>query len=227
MSGNVTISSAKSVSKPTGAETPADALGVTKRMTDLDGDVQELSECPTCGRGDFSTRQDMKIHHKRIHGEKVIDGEKAIRHRFEPKYERGGLEECWEWQAGTFKSGYGSITVNGSRERAHRIAYWLENGPIPEGQFVLHHCDNRRCVNPSHLYLGTHQDNRQDAVERDRTARGEAHGRVKLTEDDVREIKRRAVDEPYRAIADEFGVNQSTVNDIMNGHTWSHVEIND
>jgi len=221
------LTSADPVSKPTGAGTPADALGVTKRMSDLEIDVQELTECPTCGRSDFSKRQDMKIHHKMAHNEKLVDGRKAIRHRFEQQYERSTEDECWEWYGAVLKSGYGTMKVNGSTERAHRIGYWLRHGEIPDDLFVLHHCDNRRCVNPSHLYLGDHVDNRQDAVERDRTAQGEENGRVKLTEDDVREIKRRGEDELQRDLADEFGISQSSVNDIINGHTWSHVEIND
>lgn len=219
------VTSANPVSEPTGARTPADALGEPKRMSDLETDVQELTECPTCGRSDFSKRQDMKIHHKMAHNEKLVDGEKAIRHRFEQQYERRNESQCWEWEGAVLKRGYGSIKVNGSTERAHRIAYRLEHGSIPEGLFALHHCDNKLCVNPSHLYLGTHEDNREDAVERDRTSHGENHHRAKLTADDVREIRQRGENESQRHLANEFGISQTSVYDIINGRTWTRVDV--
>ncbi len=69
---------------------------------------------------------------------------------------------CWDWPAGTGVSGYGLISYEGRSTGTHRLAWQLTNGPIPEGMFVLHHCDNRRCCNPDHLFVGTHTDNMRD-----------------------------------------------------------------
>lgn len=79
---------------------------------------------------------------------------------------------CWEWQASSRNSrGYGAIGVNSHPQLAHRVAWEVWNGPIPEGMHVLHRCDNRRCIRPDHLFLGTHLDNMRDAVAKGRSRR--------------------------------------------------------
>ena len=77
--------------------------------------------------------------------------------------------ECWEWKGALSKSGYGQTRINGAQIRAHRYAYAAFNGPIPEGLFVMHSCDNRKCVNPAHLSTGTHTDNMRDCAAKGRT----------------------------------------------------------
>ena len=91
--------------------------------------------------------------------------------RFWDKVDKSG--RCWEWLAAKNSSGYGRLNNNGRNHLAHRVAWILTNGPIPEGDHygticVLHHCDNPPCVNPAHLFLGTIQDNVNDMIEKGR-----------------------------------------------------------
>jgi len=79
-----------------------------------------------------------------------------------------GNEDCWEWQRGRDDGGYGCVCYSGKRYGAHRLAWELTNGPIPEGLLVCHSCDNPPCCNPKHLFLGTHGDNMQDALTKGR-----------------------------------------------------------
>lgn len=97
--------------------------------------------------------------------------------RFMTKVHRRTLNECWPWKAGTNLNGYGQMRVGFKKIGAHRLSWEIHNGSIPHGMHVLHCCDNRLCVNPSHLFLGTHADNMRDRVAKNRSARGERHGR--------------------------------------------------
>ena len=106
--------------------------------------------------------------------------------------------------------------------KAANYSWHLHNGVNLGGLHVLHTCDNPLCVNPDHLFLGTHQDNMDDKVEKGRQARGEGHGRAKLTEDDVREIK--SSDTPTGELANKFGVHYTTVLKVRLGERWTHVD---
>ena len=144
---------------------------------------------------------------------------------------------CWLWTGGC-AYGYGVFGIpNGSygvlREgnrmqsiRAHRMAWELWRGPVPENVQVLHKCDVKCCVNPDHLYLGSHADNMRDRDARGLTAKGEMLVRNVLTESDVREIRRRycAGGLSQHVLANEFGVHQGTIHSVVRTKTWKHVE---
>jgi hypothetical protein len=134
---------------------------------------------------------------------------------------------CVLWSGGQIR-GYGSFNVDGKTRKAHRIAYELFVGPIPTGMMVLHNCphgDDRLCVNPAHLWVGTNDQNMADMVKKNRQARqrGENHGGAKLTRSDVDEIRRRCGrGDTQTEVATAFGVDQSHVSNIVRGKLWSH-----
>lgn len=96
--------------------------------------------------------------------------------KFHDSIEPATPDACWRWTGSTDAKGYGRVFHDGKYRAAHRIAFALAYGPIPAGMFVCHRCDNPRCVNPNHLFLGTIQDNTADMVTKGRHARGERHG---------------------------------------------------
>lgn len=145
--------------------------------------------------------------------------------RFWSKVDRGKKAECWEWTGSIRKKmGYGVFWMTSDNNRhAHRVCWELVNGPIPDGKLVLHHCDNRRCVNPTHLFLGTQSDNVNDRVKKGRSACGEGHGMSKLTENDVRELRRRFGSTTLVSLAKEFGISVTHVCNIVHRKNWTHV----
>ena len=143
-------------------------------------------------------------------------------HRFAALVETGG--ECWVWQGPPDRTGYGRIKDILRTPLAHRVSYAMLKGAIPNGLDVLHTCDVRLCVAPHHLYLGTDVENSRDRVQRERQSRGEGHSRAKLTEEQVVAVRRRAAaGETQVSIARAFGVESSTVGQIVLGIAWRHV----
>ena len=140
--------------------------------------------------------------------------------RFEAKITVNPITGCWEWTASQNPDGYGQFKLNGRREKAHRVAHVLYIGEIPKGMCVLHRCDNPSCVNPEHLFLGTHADNVKDKVAKGRAAKGEKNGRAKLTKEAVLHIRKRTM--LQREYARLYGVDQTTVSKIQLGKKWSH-----
>lgn len=127
---------------------------------------------------------------------------------------------CWLWLAYKMNSGYGNFRMPTRHELAHRASHRLFKGPLVAGLEILHACDNPSCVNPDHLSQGTRTDNAQDAKRKGRNARGSGHGRSKLTEAQVKEI--RASTKFQRAIAKDYGVTQAHVSSILLGKSWNH-----
>lgn len=128
---------------------------------------------------------------------------------------------CWLWnrRVGTF--GYGMVSFNGANVGAHRLMYQLRVGPIPEGMFVCHRCDNPPCCNPEHLFLGTTEDNTSDKMTKGREARGEMVNTCKLTEADVLAI--RADPRKYADICNDYGIGMSQVSRIKRRESWKHI----
>lgn len=132
---------------------------------------------------------------------------------------------CWEWTGKRNHDGYARVRINGPMRYLHRAIYATLVGPVPRDLCVCHSCDNRACVNPDHLFLGTHDDNMKDMAQKGRSKggrrAGQPHGIVKLNPDLVRAI--RADTRSQRAIAIELGVCQQTVSGVKRGRVWSHV----
>lgn len=133
---------------------------------------------------------------------------------------------CWEWQGFRDKDGYGLFWYEGNNRRAHRVAYILSKGPVPEDLKVCHTCDNPSCVNPDHLWLGTMAQNLQDAYAKGRkNDRGSNNGWSKLTEAQVAEIRSLYPGTTQTALAKRFGVCQAHISDLVTGRrgVWKHV----
>ncbi len=158
---------------------------------------------------------------------------RPIEARFWEKVSKLGPDDCWLWTAGRHSGGYGHLGLGragAGNVKAHRFSYELHHGPIPDGMFVCHSCDNPPCVNPAHLSLGTPADNMRDRKERGRATGGRAKGTVpsgeqspnaKLTEGMVREILRSTAS--GASLARRFGVRDTTISRIRSGKTWSHI----
>jgi hypothetical protein len=131
---------------------------------------------------------------------------------------------CWEWNGYKSPSGYGIIATRGGGkmfERVHRVSWRLVNGPIPIDMVILHTCDNRACVRPDHLQLGTQEENMKDMDRKQRRV-SNRHGAIrKLTPEIVREI--RASDDDYSVLGEKYGVHYATIADIKKRRTWARL----
>ncbi len=157
--------------------------------------------------------------------------------RFWSKVDKRGPDECWPWIGQVKSGGYGNITHGTRLFAAHRVAYQLTHGDESLSDLelqVCHSCDNRACVNPAHLFLGTNLDNLRDMRAKGRgyiptgaefRARGEEHWKSKLTAAKVLEIRRRTrAGESNRDLAEEFGISDVVVCNARRGVTWKHLD---
>ena len=145
--------------------------------------------------------------------------------RFWEKVDIRGVDDCWEWQGAKTQDGYGIMGGNNwSSVGAHRISYMIHHGEPPIRSHILHSCHTRSCVNPAHLRPGSPAENMADKVALGRVTAGEMNHHAKLTEDDVREIRRRAAEGEARGeIAADYGLHRASVNQIVRRSRWKHV----
>lgn len=149
----------------------------------------------------------------------------AVADIFWARVEKRGIDECWPFSGCTTTSGYGDIKSHQKRHLAHRVSFEIHKGAIPSGLFVCHSCDNPRCCNPAHLWLGRARENVRDMVAKGRhkppCLKGSENGNSKLTAEIVTAM--RLDPRPGTHIAAAYGLSAATVNAIRSGRTWRHI----
>jgi hypothetical protein len=170
-----------------------------------------------------------QIHHGLIR----VNRNSPAEHRFWSRVNKEGplhphLGRCWVWLASVGTHGYGQLSVGGRPATVHTYSWKLHRGPTPNELYVLHSCDIKLCVNPSHLFLGTFQDNMDDRDGKGRQPFGEKNGQAILTDQIVIELRRRYC--PYSrtdgcaAMAKDLGLAGSTVREAIKGIKWRHLK---
>ena len=149
---------------------------------------------------------------------------KDVKERIEALSVKEPNSGCWLWEGSVHGKGYGHIWYNGSNRKAHRVSYEVYTGEIPSGMVVMHKCDNPSCVNPSHLSLGTNQDNMDDRNNKGRQARGETSGNAKLKADDVIFIRENFGKYTKHELVKMFGVTYPTICNVLAKRIWAHIE---
>jgi hypothetical protein len=135
--------------------------------------------------------------------------------------------ECLEWEGSVDGCNYGTLSFYGELFKTHRLSYMFHFGEIPKGFYICHHCDNPRCCNPEHLFLGTSKDNSDDKYKkhRENIIKGEEHPNAKLNREKVVEIRKMFISGLYtkKSLSQIFGVYPKAISDILKNRTWKHV----
>ena len=131
-------------------------------------------------------------------------------------------ESCWLWTGATGHYGHGGVGINSKTHKTHRISWLLAGNTIPEGHVIRHKCRSKNCLNPEHLETGTRAENSADMLRDGTSTQGEKHPCVKLTTEQVLEIRERATENQCR-LAEEYRVTQSTISQIIQRRTWKHI----
>jgi hypothetical protein len=151
---------------------------------------------------------------------RYLDDPDVLR-RFWNKVDKSDVNGCWVWTGAIKDDGYGGFMVRGGFKRAHRLALEFELGDLPRNRLALHKCNNRRCVrvHPEHVYVGTYADNVSDAKTND----SYFNNRRRFTRAEIEDIRQRyaAGGVFQRQLAVEYGVNQSSISEIIRGITWN------
>jgi hypothetical protein len=131
-------------------------------------------------------------------------------------------DTCWVWTGTVHPSGYGGLTMDGAVLYAHRVSYEWAHGPIPDGMFVCHRCDNPRCVRPDHLFAAAQLENMRDMHRKGRGQAGEKHSSAKLAREQVEAIRVRyaAGGTSHTKLAKEYGVSPITIGEILRHEIW-------
>ena len=151
---------------------------------------------------------------------------RSLKERLDEKYIPEPNSGCWIWIGAITKRGYGKISVTRSRPKlAHRMSWLVYRGEIPKGKLVCHHCDNTYCINPEHLWVGTHKENTRDCHMKGRAYNGGKagvkNGRAILTEKQVIDIRKSK--EPIKSIARKYKLHWATIYKIRKHKLWGHI----
>lgn len=159
-----------------------------------------------------------------MHGQRITDP--AFQARFWSRVQVS--DGCWLWTGAPSKKGYGNVWCEGKLWRAHRVAWTITHGPIPDGLFCCHACDRPACCRVDHLWLGTTTDNMRDMSAKGRrvvaSPKGERHPFARLTDDLVRTIRQRRNEGwTYTRLAADFGINRAQAYRIVTHQRWAHI----
>jgi hypothetical protein len=178
--------------------------------------------CPVC-KNQFLAKR-----YKVLQGLDNFCGRKCRNHGWESPEVRfwkqvRKTDKCWVWTGPVHT--YGRIYANGAYWMSHRFSWFIHNGPIPNGKYVCHRCDNPPCVRPDHLFLGDALENHQDCVKKNRQVFGERNGRCKLTEAQAIQVKRLYESGDWRQVdlAEKFGVTQIAISLLVRGVNWKYL----
>ena len=176
---------------------------------------------PNCERTDVIARGWCPLHYQRWRrlGDPEYPVADTPEKRFWSRIRK--TNDCWHWTGAT-AGGYGQIVNCKIKTPAHRFSWELHFGQIPDGLFVCHHCDNKLCVNPDHLFLGTASDNMQDMIQKYGHPKQNASYHTRLTETKVRFIRRSNVTSPV--LAKLYGVTAEAIQNARRRKTWRHIK---